>query len=550
MSVSARLKPVFLRPLGATLLVGLAVGCTERSIGGGVDLVVDAGARTPDQGGSSINGPFDAMFGEGGGEPPVGGMARPPVGGSTGGEEPPVGGEPEPGGDEPPLPEPDAGAGGVPAMGDPGPCADRAPDALGACPATIYEARQDIGIGNRVSVTGVVTAVRRTGDGEPRNVTLQVGTDQGDYFGPNFGAIWVFTGDATAPAESIGALREGERVVVTATTNDFFGQRQLMLVEAVSSLGAATPVIPLPVDSAEVATGGARAAALEGTLVEVYDATVTNPTPPAGEGDREPTREFEIEGGLRVDDFLYRIEPDAVAGELFPRLTGVLRLANNLSKLEPRTAADVERRDTPPPPPADMGGDPPPPPADMGVPPPPVGDGPLLVTEVDYDQMGTDTAEFIEIHNPGDAPVALAGVELQLVNGADAAPYRRFALSDVAASLPAGGFLVVGAKAVVDALPAGVPGLPFNAAVVDLNNSQVQNGPDAVRLVNAAGALIDGLAYEGEVPGAGEGDFLSGDPGNERPQSASRCPVDRDSNDNATDFRYVTPSPGLASICD
>jgi hypothetical protein len=523
--------------------------CTERSTGGSVDVVVDAGARAPDQGGSSINGRLDAMFGEGGGPAPVGGTAQPPVGGSTGGDEPPVGGRPDPGGDEPPLPDPDAGAGGAPPMGDPGPCATRAPDALGACPATIYEARQDIGIGNRVSVTGVVTAVRRTGDGEPRNVTLQVGTDQGDYFGPNFGGIWLFVGDATAPAGEIEALREGDRVVVTATTNDFFGQRQLMLLEAVSSLGAAAPVVPLPMDAAEIATGGARADALEASLVEIYDAEVSNPTPAAGEGDREPIREFEVTGGLRVDDFLYRIEPDTVAGELFPRLTGVLRLANNLSKLEPRSAADVERRAAPPPPPPDMGVEPPP--ADMGaVEPPPAGEGPLLVTEVDYDQMGTDTAEFVEIHNPGDAPVALAGVELQLVNGADAAPYRRFTLSDVADSLAAGGYLVVGAKAVVDALPAGVPGLAFNPNVVDLNNSQVQNGPDAVRLVDGAGTLLDALAYEGEVPGAGEGDFLSGDPGNERPQSASRCPVDRDTNDNATDFRYVTPSPGLASICE
>lgn len=531
--------------LVAAFSAGLGA-CVDRNTDAGGQ-TVDAGASTTDRGGSSINGTFDAMFGEGGtAVPPQGGTPLP--GGQGGEAPPPVGGS---GGDEPPPPPPDAGGtGGTQMMGDPGPCAVRALDAHQACPASIYEVRQDIGLGFKVTVKGVVTTLRTNAAGEPRNLTLQVGAEQAEYSGPNFSGVWVFTGDATAPAEQLAGLQPGQLVEMTGTTNDFHGQRQLVLIDAVTIVGNAAPVVPLPVAPGEIATGGARADALEASLVEIEDVDVTNPAPPPGEGDRDPTHEFEVTGTLRVDDFLYLIDPPPVADERFRRITGVLRFSNNLHKIEPRNAADVDRPNAPPPPPpADMGA-PPPPPADMGAPPPPPpGDGPLLITEIDYDQMGTDSAEFVEIHNPSGAAVSLVGLSLELVNGNGGDVYRRFALSDAADRLEAGGYLVVGALAVTSALPAGVPSIPFNPNVADLNNSVLQNGPDAVRIVDAAGGLIDAFGYEGDVAGATEGDFLSGDPGNERPQSASRCPVDADTNDNATDFRYVTPSPGLASIC-
>lgn len=529
----------------AIVFVGASLGaCVERSNSSG-GLEVDAGASLTDRGGSSINGAIDAMFGDGGtAVPPSGGSPAP--GGQGGEAPPPVGGS---GGDEPPPPAPDAGGtGGTQMMGDPGPCAARPLDAHQACPASIYEVRQDIGLGFKVTVKGVVTTLRTNAAGEPRNLTLQVGTDQAEYSGPNFSGVWVFTGDATAPADQFAGLQTGQLVEMTGVTNDFHGQRQLVLIDAVSVLGNAAPVVPLPVAPGEIATGGARADALEASLVEVEDVQVTNPAPAPGEGDRDPTHEFEITGTLRVDDFLYLIEPPPVADETFRRITGVLRFSNNLHKVEPRNAADVDRPNAPPPPPADTGA-PPPPPADMGAPPPPPGGGPLRITEIDYDQMSTDSAEFVEVHNPSGAAVSLAGISLELVNGNGGDVYRRFALSDAADRLEAGAYLVVGALAVTSALPPGVPSIPFNPNVADLNNSVLQNGPDAVRIVDAAGGVIDALAYEGEVAGAGEGDFLSGDPGNERPQSASRCPVDGDTNDNATDFRYVTPSPGLASMC-
>ena len=82
----------------------------------------------------------------------------------------------------------------------------------------------------------------------------------------------------------------------------------------------------------------------------------------------------------------------------------------------------------------------------------------LLVNELDYDQDGnSDTAEFIEILNPGSNPVDLSGYRIELVDGADDEPYKSF---ESTAQLAAGGFLVIAKQAVIDEanlLPAGTP---------------------------------------------------------------------------------------------
>ena len=36
----------------------------------------------------------------------------------------------------------------------------------------------------------------------------------------------------------------------------------------------------------------------------------------------------------------------------------------------------------------------------------------LVINEVDYDQIGSDSAEFIEIYNPSPSPISLAGKQI------------------------------------------------------------------------------------------------------------------------------------------
>ena len=87
-------------------------------------------------------------------------------------------------------------------------------------------------------------------------------------------------------------------------------------------------------------TGGTRAAQLEGVLVTVSNATVSDNMPPPDPSDHPPTNEFLVDGKLLVDDFLYLITPFPVDGDNFASITGILNLKNNNSKVEPRAASD------------------------------------------------------------------------------------------------------------------------------------------------------------------------------------------------------------------
>lgn len=167
----------------------------------------------------------------------------------------------------------------------------------------------------------------------------------------------------------------------------------------------------------------------------------------------------------------------------------------------------------------------------------------LIVNEIDYDQPGsTDTAEFVEILNPGTSPVALSGYRIELVNGTNDKPYETY---EATGSLAAGGFLVIADQAVIDA-----DDLPDAATTVALTSAGLQNGPDAVRIVaKTDGRVVDAVHYESAVPGAGEGSPAPADAANAASKSIGRCPNGLDSNDNAADFRTMTPTPGAANTC-
>lgn len=162
----------------------------------------------------------------------------------------------------------------------------------------------------------------------------------------------------------------------------------------------------------------------------------------------------------------------------------------------------------------------------------------LVINEIDYDQPGTDSAEFIEIKNVGSGAAALGGVSIELVNGSGGAVYQTIALPAV--NLAAGGFFVVCANAAT-------------VAICDLDVSPdtnlIQNGaPDAARLL-FEGAVLDAVSYEGEVAGAVEGLGAVADSGaaGEDFKGISRLPDGADSGDNSADFAFVCITPGAAN---
>lgn len=162
----------------------------------------------------------------------------------------------------------------------------------------------------------------------------------------------------------------------------------------------------------------------------------------------------------------------------------------------------------------------------------------LVINEVDYDQSGSDTADFVEIYNPTDAAVDLADYTLYLVNGNGDTPYNTQVLSG---TLPALGYLVVGQAD------------PMVAGSLYIAGPALQNGPDGVALYNTStGMFVDVFSYEGEVmtdtPSAfslAEGtvtnlqDSVSG--------SISRLPNGVDTDEMGTDWAEGTPTPGAAN---
>lgn len=124
--------------------------------------------------------------------------------------------------------------------------------------------------------------------------------------------------------------------------------------------------------------------------------------------------------------------------------------------------------------------------------PPPICMPRLVINEVDYDNIGTDSVEFVEIYNASSSTISLTGVSLVLVNGADSTVYRTINLAMAGADLAAGAYLVVAPSAVTT--PAGTLRVAFPGT-----SDQIQNGPPDGLAVMMGSTLIDALSYEGSI---------------------------------------------------
>lgn len=101
------------------------------------------------------------------------------------------------------------------------------------------------------------------------------------------------------------------------------------------------------------------------------------------------------------------------------------------------------------------------------------------ISEIHYDNTGTDVGEFVEVHLP--AGTSSAGLQVVLYNGSNGAVYD------------------------TDAVPAvTAPADAAAVAVVDYPANGLQNGaPDAVALVRADGSVVELLSYEGSFTAVG-----------------------------------------------
>ena len=160
----------------------------------------------------------------------------------------------------------------------------------------------------------------------------------------------------------------------------------------------------------------------------------------------------------------------------------------------------------------------------------------LVINEIDYDQPGTDDAEFIELKNVSNSTVNLNGYSIELVNGANSMVYQTINLSNV--NLPAGGYYVI----------CGNGGnVPNCNQILATTNDIIQNGaPDGLRL-KLGNLVVDALSYEGDTPGATEGSGV-GLIDNGTPLGLSRFPDGNDTDQNNQDFVLTCLTPGSANV--
>lgn len=161
----------------------------------------------------------------------------------------------------------------------------------------------------------------------------------------------------------------------------------------------------------------------------------------------------------------------------------------------------------------------------------------VVINEIDYDQPGTDTAEFIELFNNGASAVALSNYTIELINGTNSSSYRTIDLSGF--SIAANSYFVMCGDASL------VANCNYSFTTI---NSWFQNGaPDAVALYENT-SLLDSLSYEGLLPGFTEGNFLVDSDSNTEIMSLSRIANGFDSNDNNVDFQSGCITPGSSNI--
>ncbi len=168
----------------------------------------------------------------------------------------------------------------------------------------------------------------------------------------------------------------------------------------------------------------------------------------------------------------------------------------------------------------------------------------LVINEVDYDQPGTDAAEFLELKNIGSTSYPLDEVAVILVNGSGGAPATYLTISsDTWPDLAPGGYFVICANG----------STPNCGHLATPATNLIQNGvPDAIALVNTVtDEVLDVLSYGGNVVGYVEGTGTTAvDVNSVDERSLNRWPDGADTNNNDADFRVGCSTPGTTNLVD
>lgn len=146
-----------------------------------------------------------------------------------------------------------------------------------------------------------------------------------DYDGPDFSGIFVYT-------MSVPTVARGDVIDVAGTTGDYFGQAQIT-APMITPVASGMEPAPLVVTTAEVATGGTRAEALESVLLRVEMVTAM--------GAPDAFGSFLIDDMLIVDASIYTVAPAPAAGTMYDYVQGPQRFAFDTRRIVPRDLVDV-----------------------------------------------------------------------------------------------------------------------------------------------------------------------------------------------------------------
>ena len=167
----------------------------------------------------------------------------------------------------------------------------------------------------------------------------------------------------------------------------------------------------------------------------------------------------------------------------------------------------------------------------------------LVINEVDYDQVGSDAAEYLELKNTGTTDFDLSTVAVLMVNGSSGSGvvYQSY-FSDSWPMLAPGAYFTL----------CGDANAGCDAQLSPATNA-IQNGvTDAIVLIlRSDSSFVDRLSYEGTLAGYAEGDgFVGGDDNVSENRSVGRFPDGVDTDDNDSDFILMCSTPGTTNSGD
>jgi hypothetical protein len=182
-----------------------------------------------------------------------------------------------------------------------------------------------------------------------------------------------------------------------------------------------------------------------------------------------------------------------------------------------------------------------------------------VINEVDADNPGADTAEFIELYDGGVGNTSLDGYSLVFYNGSNDQSYFVQALDGYSAN-NTGFFVLCGDANTVTHCDLDVSG-----------SFSIQNGADAVALYQADSAdfpsgtaitttnLLDALVYDTNdaddagllvLLNPGQPQVNEGGAGSAADHSNQRCTNGVGGSRNTASYQQFSPTPGVANTCD